>query len=76
MTYTTPITSATEARAFFHSLNKAEKLFHPDDAPDSIIDPDGAPIFTADECALVSQRIAEIRTFMPDPCEYIIDTFF
>ena len=75
MDYTTPITSLSEARSFFHSLNKREKLFHPDDAPDSIIDQDGQPIFTADECVLVSQRIAEIRTFMPDPCEYIIDTF-
>ncbi len=75
MNYATPITTLSEARSFFHSLNKAEKLFHPDDTPDSIVNQDGAPIFTADECALVSQRIAEIRTFMPDPCEYIIDTF-
>jgi hypothetical protein len=75
MNYQKPITSLSEAKSFFHSLNKMEKLFHPDDEASTIVDPDGNPIFTEAESELINQRITEIRTFMPDPCDYIIDEF-
>ena len=75
MNYQTPITTISEAKSFFYSLNKREKLFHPDDEPSTIIDQEGKRIFTNEESEFISQRIAEIREFLPDPCEFIIDTF-
>lgn len=75
MNYQTPITTIGEAKSFFYSLNKREKLFHPDDEPSTIINPEGQRIFTDEESELISQRMTEIRHFLPDPCEFIIDTF-
>lgn len=76
MNFNKPITSASEAKSFFYGLNKIGKLFHPNDDPSTIVNPENELIFNEAESQAIKLRITEIRQFLPDPCEFIIDEFF
>lgn len=71
--FTTPVRSLEDAHAFFRALHAENLLFHPEDPPESIVDSFGLNLFSAEESALLAQRLAEVYTFDADPCKFIVD---
>lgn len=60
--FLTPIITAADAETFIRELHADGRLYHFDDSPETVINiATGLPIFTADECALVRERMNEMR---------------
>lgn len=67
--FTTPITSANDAEAWFFDMDQQGLVFHPEDDPSSIVrNIDGVRLFTDDEAAALRDRIDECYMYLDDPC--------
>lgn len=71
--FKTPITSLDEAHAHLRRLHEDGLLYHPDDSAATIVKQDGGFLFDNVEVMYLNQRMAEVFSFDPDPCAFIID---
>ena len=68
-----PLTSLEAAHAYLRKLHEDGLLYHPDDDASTIVNRGGTHIFTAVESVHLNQRMAEVFSFDPDPCAFILD---
>ena len=71
--FTTPIMSLKGAHAYLRRLHEDGLLYHPDDDASTIVRPDGRYLFVTEDVIHLNQRMAEVFSFDPDPCAFIIE---
>lgn len=69
-----PIASADAARAYLRALVDADLAYHAEESASEIISGrTGEALFTPEECVQADARMAEVHSFLPDPCADLME---